>query len=172
MNMSTDTRKQIVDEIPRLRRYARSLCMNPEDADDLVQSCLERALGRISYFRTGTNLRAWLMTIMHNLHVNNLKSSAGKAATIGLNQERGQAADTPAWQHALTIRDLGAAMETLSPEHRAAILLVGMEQYSYREAARIAGISIGTLMSRLHRARQKLAQLMFEENPTGIRRVK
>ncbi len=173
MNTANKTRKQILQEIPRLRRYARSLCLNAEDADDLVQSCLERALSRLAYFQVGTNLRAWLMTIMHNLHVNSLKAASRTPAnTVADPDQAAGGSSPPAWPQTLAVRDLGAALARLSHEHREALLLVGLEQYSYKDAARIAGISTGTLMSRLHRARKQLAALLSDGGRADIRRVK
>lgn len=170
--MSHKTEKLIVAEIPRLRRYAHSLCMDRDDGDDLVQATLDRALGRISYWRRGTDIRAWLMTIMHNLHVNNVKSKKRTESAVPVTDDVTGAADGESDRKGLLIRDLERALARLTDAHREALLLVGMEQYSYKEAARIAGVSIGTLMSRLHRARQELHSHMHGGNARHIRRVK
>ncbi len=172
MRNDSQTRALIVGEIPRLRRYARSLCLSREDADDLVQMCLERALSRIGYWRTGTNIRAWLLTIMHNVHVNNLKSAARHPGPSAQDVEELGNTTTNSDRGSMVLRDLQKGLAQLSPEHREALLLVGMEQYSYKEAATIAGISTGTLMSRLHRARNQLAQAMEDDSRARLRRVK
>ncbi len=172
MQSEAHTRELIVGEIPRLRRYARSLCLDRDDADDLVQMCLERALSRIGYWRAGTNIRAWLLTIMHNLHVNNIKSASRSPGHSGHDVEELGSTATASDRGSLVLRDLRIGLARLSPEHREALLLVGMEQYSYKEAARIAGISTGTLMSRLHRARKQLAQVMEDDSRTRLKRVK
>lgn len=168
--MRRKTEQLIVAEIPRLRRYARSLCLDREEGDDLVQATLDRALGRLGYWRRGTDIRAWLMTIMHNIHVNNLKSRSRAAPTVAVSDDvPGAAAGSD--RGGLLLRDLERGLARLSDDHREALLLVGMEQYSYKEAAKIAGISIGTLMSRLHRARQELHAHMHGD-ARRIRRVK
>lgn len=169
--MNNKTEQLIVAEIPRLRRYAHSLCMDRDEGDDLVQATLDRALGRIGYWRRGSNLRAWLMTIMHNLHVNNLKSKKRAAPAVTATDDLPGAGQGDSDRQGL-LQDLERALARLSDDHREALLLVGMEQYSYKEAARIAGVSVGTLTSRLHRARQELHEFMHGGNVTSIRRVK
>lgn len=170
--MSRKTEQLIVAEIPRLRRYAHSLCLDREDGDDLVQSTLDRALSRIGYWRKETDLRAWLMTIMHNIYVNNLKSRKRADSLISVTDEPPGAANSDSDRKGLLLRDLERGLARLSDEHREALLLVGMEQYSYKEAARIAGTSIGTLTSRLHRARRELQSYMQGRSTRSIRRVK
>jgi len=170
--MNRKTEQLIIAEIPRLRRYAHSLCLDRDDGDDLVQATLDRALGRIGYWHKGTNPRAWLMTIMHNVYVNNIRAKKRSESLITTTDDPAGTTDGMSDRKGLLLRDLERGMARLSAEHREALLLVGMEQYSYKEAARIAGVSIGTLTSRLHRARQELQAYMQGESGRSIRRVK
>jgi len=170
--MNRKVEQLIVAEIPRLRRYAHSLCMSREDGDDLVQSTLHRALSRVGYWQVGSNLRAWLMTIMHNLYVNQVKARKRSDATVSAVDEINGETTPEHDRKGLIIRDLERGLAKLSHEHREALLLIGMEQYSYKEAAKIAGVSIGTLTSRLHRARHELQTYMQGSTIRQIRRVK
>ncbi|GJL81566.1 MAG: DNA-directed RNA polymerase sigma-70 factor [marine bacterium B5-7] len=172
MTMTGKTQQLIINEIPRLRRYAHSLCMNREDGDDLVQSTLQRALAKVGYWQKGTSIRAWLMTIMHNLFVNNLRSKKWTAAEPLNIDELPDPRGNESERRGLLLRDLDRGLTRLSAEHREALLLVGIEQYSYKEAASIAGISVSTLTSRLHRARRELKSDMNENDTSHIRRVK
>jgi RNA polymerase sigma-70 factor, ECF subfamily len=147
-------------EIPRLRRYARALTRDVLRADDLVQSCLTRAIGKQHLWQPGTDLRAWLFTMLHNQHVSDLRRSARDRNTVSIE-------DTiPVWSvkpNALDVllpRDLEAAIAKLASEQRQAILLVGLEGLRYDQAAAILGIPIGTLRSRMSGARDQLRTLM------------
>lgn len=147
--------RDLVLHIPRLRRYARALTGDRARADDLVQDTLERALNKLSLWRHGSDLRAWLFTIMHNVFINQLRARAADAH-LPLDEV---AADMPAPAAAvdrLEIRDLDAALRRLPDEQRAVLLLVGLEQMSYEETARTLGIPVGTVMSRLSRARERV----------------
>ncbi len=147
----------IVAEIPRLRRYARALTGDPARADDLVQDTLERALGRFFLFRPG-NLRAWLFSIMHNLFINQ-----AKARRDGLWEDEAVLAELPAratQDDALEMRDLARCLQALPPQQREVLLLVGLEEMSYEEVARVLGVPPGTVMSRLFRARERLRGLL------------
>ncbi len=149
---------QAMQYIPRLRRYARALTGDASAADDLVQDALERALVKQGLWREGTDLRAWLFTVMHNVFVNQVRSAA-VSRTVQLDESHG---DRPQPQGAdrLEIRDLDAALQALPEEQRAVLLLVGLEQMSYDEAARVLEVPIGTVMSRLSRGRERLRRLM------------
>ena len=165
------TQAQVVAEIPRLRRYARALTGDPTRADDLVQDCLERACTRLALWRHGSNMRAWLFTIMHNLFVNQIRREQHRAE-VSLEQfPAEQPTSRPAHDASLELRDLDRALQRLSQEQREVLLLVGLEQFSYAEAARVLDIPIGTVMSRLSRARERLRELMNGEHPP-LRRVK
>lgn len=147
----------LLAEIPRLRRYARALAGDAARADDLVQDTLERALRKGRLWRPG-NVRAWLLTMMHNVFVNQLRG----AGAIDYRDP----VDLPelavrAPQHdAIELRELDRALQQLSPEHREILLLVGLEDLGYEEAARVVGAPVGTVMSRLSRARGRLRQLL------------
>ncbi len=149
---------QAMQYIPRLRRYARALTGDASAADDLVQDALERALVKQKLWREGTDLRAWLFTVMHNVFVNQVRSAA-VSRTVALDDSF---ADRPQPQGAdrLEIRDLDAALQALPEEQRAVVLLVGLEQMTYDEAAQVLEVPIGTVMSRLSRGRERLRRLM------------
>ena len=156
----------IADHLPGLRRYARALTGDTWAADDLVQDTLERACSKWRLWTQGSDLRAWLFAVMHNLFVNQLRSSAGQAA--------GRTVDIDEVEHGLKAPEasLGAALDLqrcllrLPPDQRAILLLVSMEDMSYREIAEITGVPIGTVMSRLSRARSRLQELL--DAPAGI----
>lgn len=158
-------REQIVSEIPRLRRYARALTGDGTRADDLVQDTLERALSRFSLWRPG-NLRAWLFTIMHNVFVNQIKS----ASHIDYFADD-LLPDVPlraTQSDGLELRDLDRALQRLTAEQREVLLLVGLEDFSYQDAAKVLGVPVGTVMSRLSRARDRLRSLLSGlEVPAG-----
>ena len=150
----------LVELIPRLRRYARALTGERFRADDLVQDTLERAISKWALWRPGTDLRAWTFTIMHNVFVNQVKRSVLAAESLdpdaGMDvEDSGARADTLAQLNALN-----SALQRLPDEHREVLLLVTLEGFSYDEAAHTLGLPIGTVMSRLARARGKLAVLL------------
>ncbi|MBI2752236.1 MAG: sigma-70 family RNA polymerase sigma factor [Betaproteobacteria bacterium] len=148
---------QVVAFIPRLRRYARALVGERTAADDLVQDTLERALNKFHLWKRGTDLRAWLFTVMHNLHVNQIR---GRRELVGLDEEALEIPVRATHDTALEARDLERALMRLSAEQREVLLLVVLEDMSYEEAAATLGIPIGTVMSRLSRAREKLRTLV------------
>jgi RNA polymerase sigma-70 factor (ECF subfamily) len=150
--------QRLVDLIPRLRRYARALVGDRATADDLVQDTLERAWAKLHLYRRGTDLRAWLFTVMHNVHVNRVRASR---ATDTLGDEMPELAQRAPQSDALLVRDLDRAIARLPQEQRAVLLLVTLEEMSYDEVARTLGIPIGTVMSRLSRAREKLRAMML-----------
>lgn len=152
-----DESVRIVELIPRLRRYARALVGERAAADDLVQDTLARALGKLHLWRRGTDLRAWLFTVMHNVHVNQQR---GRREIAGLHDETIEPPVRATQEVALQARDLERALARLPTEQREVLLLVVLEDLSYEEAALALGIPIGTVMSRLSRAREKLRGLM------------
>jgi RNA polymerase sigma-70 factor (ECF subfamily) len=157
----------LADHIGALRRYARALLGDRMEAEDLVQDCLTRALSRAHLWRPGTDLRAWLFTILHNIHVNNVRSRLAHGAAEDLTFEHtppGIAAP-PDQDARLELRDLSRALDSIPEEQREVVLLVGMEGMSYEEAARVSGVPIGTIMSRLARGRDALRRRMkFSES--------
>jgi RNA polymerase sigma-70 factor (ECF subfamily) len=143
--------------IPRLRRYARALVGERAAADDLVQDTLERAWTKLHLYREGTDLRAWLFTVMHNVHVNQVRAARPTAA---LDEDMPELAQRAVQGDALLVRDLERAIAALPAAQREVLLLVALEDLSYDETARVLGIPIGTVMSRLARAREKVRALM------------
>jgi len=161
----------VVEQIPRLRRYARALTGSSDRADELVQDCLERAWGKLHLWRRESDLRAWLFTIMHNVHANQVRYRRRRPVLVTLDAEHDIATvgDSPAQEQALAMRDLAAALSALPEEQRAVLLLVSVEELSYAEVANILEIPVGTVMSRLHRARERLRLHMNGENQTDAR---
>lgn len=157
------------EHIPGLRRYAIALLRDRSQADDLVQDTLERGLTRYSLFQAGSDLRAWLFTIMHNLFVNQLPR--GKLWSLYVQPNEVHTSDDSA-EELVTARDFMQALQLLSDEQRAIILLIGLEQLSYEQAAQVLDLPVGTVMSRLARARERLRLLMNGEAVPQLRRVK
>jgi RNA polymerase sigma-70 factor (ECF subfamily) len=151
------TETDVAVHIPRLRRYARALVGERHAADDLVQDTLERALNKFHLWRPGSDLRAWLFAIMHNVFVNQLRAR-GARPEEPLDESFDIAA--AAAGDRLEVRDLDTALARLPVEQREVVLLVGLEELSYAEAARALGIPIGTVMSRLFRGRERLRALL------------
>jgi len=156
----SDFAQGIAAEIPRLRRYARALTRDSSRADDLVQSCLARAIGNAHLWEPGTDLRAWLFTILHNQHVNDVRRSVREGVSVAVDEVAPVLSIAPNAGAALELRDLDRAIATLPEEQRQVILLVGLEGMHYEEVARIVGVPIGTVRSRLSRGRETLRKLM------------
>ena len=165
-----DDAEGIATYIPQLRRYARALTGNYTAAEDLVQDTLERAWRRIGLWRSGSDLRAWLFTIMHNLYVNQMKADPRKQNQPAEHAEL-ELSVTPAQEERLELRDLNKALLRLSNEQREVVLLVGLEQMSYDEAAKVLGVPIGTVMSRLSRGREQLRAMMHGGSATAQLKV-
>ena len=147
-------------EIPRLRRYARALTRSTAKADDLVQSSLVRALEKQHLWQPGSNLRAWLFTILHNQHVNDVRHSLRQGSLGPTEDAEPVSRVEPVADASLQLRDLQRAIDTLSHEQREVLLLVGLEGMRYEQVAIILDIPVGTVRSRLSRARSTLRLLM------------
>ncbi len=162
----------IVEQIPRLRRYARALTGDASRADDLVQDCVERAWRKFHLFRRGTDVRAWMFTIMHNLHVNAVRKGSRRPGVVSLAEWDGDRSARPAQESAVEASGVIRALAHLPPEQKEIILLVGLEGLTYQEASKVVGIPIGTVMSRLSRARKRLRELTGEETgkPANLRK--
>jgi RNA polymerase sigma-70 factor (ECF subfamily) len=154
-----DTHREIEAEIPRLRRYARALTRDVATADDLVQDCLTRALGKLHLWHEGTDLRAWLFTILHNQHVNHIRRAVREGAAVGLNDKEPLLSRAPQQGKSLELRDLERALAKLPEEQRSVILLVGLEGMRYEEVAAVLDVPVGTIRSRLSRGRETLRRL-------------
>ena len=165
--------EQVTQYIPHLRRYARALMGSDIlAADDLVQDCLERALSRMHLWRRGSDLRAWLFTIMHNLYANHIRKLSTSPQFVELEPDKNAMSDNSSAEQELEIRDIQQAISTLAPDQREVLLLVTLEGLQYREVATILGMPEGTVMSKLSRARDKLRTIMQLEKPNRLRRVK
>jgi RNA polymerase sigma-70 factor (ECF subfamily) len=164
-----DFARLLQEQIPRVRRYARALTRDVTRADDLVQSCLVRAIAKQHLWEPGTNLRAWLFTILHNQHVNDVRRSAREGISVELTEAPQLTLQSNAID-SLQLRDLKRAMDKLAPEQRSVILLVGLEGLAYEEVAAILKVPVGTVRSRLSRGRDQLRQLMgVEEKSERLR---
>jgi RNA polymerase sigma-70 factor, ECF subfamily len=150
---------ELIELLPSLRAFARSLTHNPAQADDLVQDTLVKALANVERFEPGTNLRAWLFTILRNHYYSQLRKlkrevedADGKfAARIAVRPEQDGNVD---------LEDFKVAFAQLAPDHREVLTLVGASGCSYEEAAQICGCAVGTIKSRVNRARKKLADML------------
>jgi RNA polymerase sigma-70 factor (ECF subfamily) len=153
-----------MDELPALRRYALSLTRRPAEAEDLVHDALVRAMERSATYHPPGNLRGWLMSILHNLHIDRLRSGASAAA-----RDRDfatQATDTlaPNQLDSVRLNQVRRAFDTLPEEQREAMHLVTIEGLSYEEAAVVLGVPAGTVMSRISRGREALRR--WESGPS------
>ena len=147
-------------EIPRLRRYARALTRRADRADDLVQETLVRAIAKSDLWQAGTDIRAWLFTIMHNQHVNMVRRAMRDEATVDIEQMSSSLVAITDPTASRQLRELDTALARLPAEQREVILLVGLEGLSYEAAAQILDVRVGTVRSRLSRGRDALRQLM------------
>ena len=161
--------EQTLGHIPALRRYARLLTGDATRADDLVQDTLERACIKWSLWQPGSVLRSWLLSLMHNLHVNQRRDWRHDDGHADLDDQP-EAAHEPLAQAGERL-DLQRALAALPPAAREVLLLVTVEEYSYAEAAEILGVPVGTVMSRLHRARERLRELMRDDQAPPPRAV-
>jgi len=165
LQVDADWRDQVIALIPALRAFAWSISRNGADADDLVQDTLIKAWSHRDKFETGTNLRAWLFTILRNTYytsvvrrrreVRDEDDQHARALTLQPTQEWG-----------LAIHALQAALDQLPSEHREALILVGAAGLSYEEAADICGCALGTIKSRVNRARARLLKVMDIDTPS------
>src|ERR1043165_634669 len=157
-----DFARLLEEQIPRLRRYARALTRDVSRADDLVQSCLTRAIAKQHLWEPGTDLRAWLFTILHNQHVNDVRRSVRGGNTVELAEAPQLTVQSNAVP-ALELRDLDRGLGKLATEQREVMLLVGLEGMAYEEVAAVLHIPVGTVRSRLSRGREQLRRLMGVE---------
>lgn len=172
-------RAQIVEQLPGLRRYARALTGDAWAADDLVQDTLERASRKWLLWRSGSDLRAWLFTLMHNLYLNQRRGLLEVQALDAQALAALAGADGVACDVAI---DIDRCLQRLPAEQRAVLLLVTLEDMAYADVARVLGIPIGTVMSRLSRARRRMRELLEQApahapgphatTPAPLRRMK
>jgi RNA polymerase sigma-70 factor (ECF subfamily) len=158
-------RSSVLEHLPALRRYARVLTGDAWAADDLVQDTLERACGKWRLWLPGSDLRAWLFTLMHRVFLNQRRGGASRANVTSLD-DTDTLAEPPG-----TARDLDSAIDLercllrLPEEQRSVLLLVTLEDMSYADVAKVLGVPMGTVMSRLSRARCRLRELMGRDLP-------
>ena len=150
--------QQFLALLPRLRRYARALVRQREEADDLVQDTLERAWAKSGLWRGVTDMRAWLFGIMHNLHVDGVRRP--KLQTVSLADDTPEVPVAASQGERLAVLDLQSALGQLPLEQREVLLLVALEDMAYADIAQTLGIPMGTVMSRLSRGRERLRALL------------
>lgn len=157
--------------IPALRRYAYAMTWDHALADDLVQDCLERAVARWGQRRRDGELRAWLFTILRNLYINHYHRERRQGASVPLD-DVSMPTVAATQGEGLALRDLLAALDGLGEDHKALLLLVGVEDLSYAEAAAVLGVPLGTVMSRLSRARARLRAALDTVRVLPLRSIK
>jgi RNA polymerase sigma-70 factor (ECF subfamily) len=162
---------QIEPLIPSLRRYARALLHDRDAADDLVQSTLERALARWHFRRASGDLRAWLFAIERNLYLDDRRRAVRRGSDVELDH-LALADGSAGPERSLIAKDALARLGALPEEQRSLLLLIGVEELSYEQAARVLDVPVGTLMSRLSRARAALRRSLDSGRATVLRRVK
>jgi RNA polymerase sigma-70 factor (ECF subfamily) len=167
MSLDPTIRDQILAAVPSLRAFAISLCGNVDRADDLVQETLLRALANIDSFQPGTNLPAWLFTILRNLFRSEYRKRRREVEDAD-----GSYAETlkaqPSQTSHVEFQEFRTALAKVPPDQREALILVGASGFSYEEAAEICGCAVGTIKSRVNRARTRLAQLLHIDNPNDF----
>ncbi|GIK97731.1 MAG: sigma-70 family RNA polymerase sigma factor [Xanthobacteraceae bacterium] len=162
MTLTPDTRDEILAAVPSLRAFAISLCGNVDRADDLVQETLLRALANIDSFQPGTNMSAWLFTILRNFFRSEYRKRRRE-----VEDNDGSYAESlksqPEQNGRVEFSEFKAALAKLPPDQREALILVGASGFSYEEAAAICECAVGTIKSRVNRARTRLAELLAIE---------
>jgi RNA polymerase sigma-70 factor (ECF subfamily) len=152
-------KQELLAAIPSLRAFAMSLSGNIDRADDLVQETLVKAWSNLGSFTEGTNMSAWLFTILRNLFYSEYRKRRREVADAD-GQIAGKLASVPSQNAHMDFLDFQEALQQLSPDQREALILVGASGMSYEEAAEICGCAVGTMKSRVNRARNRLAQLL------------
>jgi len=174
MSIAQDMMALVEPLVPSLRRYARSLLRDPVGADDLVQDCLERVIGRWHQRRPDADAKSWMFTILHNLAVNRIRQSARRGEHVAIDDENAVFSRPPDQEDSIHHQAILDALEQLPEDQRSVLLLVSVEDMTYAEAAKVMDIPIGTVMSRLSRARTRFAQIIKDGGVSAphLRRVK
>jgi RNA polymerase sigma-70 factor, ECF subfamily len=159
----TEFARLLEAQLPRLRRYAKVLTRDPSRADDLVQDTLVRALDKQHLYQDGTNLRAWLFTLMHNQHVNDVRRNVREGDSLDVDTVAAHLVAVTDPTASRQLRELDEAIGKLAMEQQQVILLIGLEGMSYEETAAILDVPVGTVRSRLSRGREALRRLMGME---------
>ncbi len=159
MTSTPDPKKELIEHLPAMRAFAVSLTRNPSSADDLVQDAVVKAWANFDKFEPGTNLRAWLFTILRNTYYS-LYRKRRREVEDPDGAMAGRLSEKPAHDGHLAMTDFREAFAKLTDEQREVLILVGAEGFSYEEAAETCGVAVGTIKSRTNRARKRLAELM------------
>jgi RNA polymerase sigma-70 factor (ECF subfamily) len=163
MRLDSSVRDAVLAAVPSLRAFAISLCGNVDRADDLVQETLLRALANIDSFEPGTNMSAWLFTILRN-HFRSEYRKRRREVEDGDGSYAESLKSHPEQHGRVEFEEFRAALAKLPPDQREALILVGASGFSYEEAAKICGCAVGTIKSRVNRARTRLAEIMSIES--------
>lgn len=159
MKSSSDLKTRLVEAMPNLRAFAVSLCGNSDTADDLVQETLVKAWHKLDSFEEGTNLKAWLFTILRNTYFSQYRKGRRELADTD-GEYSSRLSVQPQQQSHVDLQDLSAALNELPDDQREALILVAAEGFSYEQAAEISECAVGTIKSRVSRARVRLAEVM------------
>ena len=163
----------LIAELPYLRRFARSLCGDAALADDLVQDTAERAIAKQRLYDPSRPLRAWLFAILRNLFINGIRKRQQFHVVKNVDDlTDGEDAVQPEQEQGLSLRLISDALDRLPPQHREVIALISLEEMSYRDVSEILGVPMGTVMSRLSRAREQMRGLLESRGTPVLRRVK
>ncbi|WGW05579.1 RNA polymerase sigma factor [Tropicibacter oceani] len=165
--MTSDPREELVEHIPAMRAFAMSLTRNAALADDMVQDALVKAWTNIERFEAGTNMRAWLFTILRNTYYSHFRKRR-REVEDGDGALAANLAQKPDHDGRLQMRDFNTAFAQLNEEQQEALVLVGAGGFSYEEAAETCGVAVGTIKSRVNRARARLAELMGLDDDDGL----
>jgi RNA polymerase sigma-70 factor (ECF subfamily) len=166
-------RTDLIAELPYLRRFARGLCGDASVADDLVQDCVERALAKSHLYDPARPLRAWLYAVLRNVFVSNWRRDSKFKSAKDIDDLSGFEGAVAADQESnMSVSLISKALDTLPSQQREVLVLISLEEMSYAQAAEIIGVPIGTIMSRLSRARAHLQIILEERGTTVLRRVK
>ncbi|MCC1492923.1 sigma-70 family RNA polymerase sigma factor [Cognatishimia sp. F0-27] len=164
--MTPDPRDELVEHVRSMRAFATTLTRNSALADDIVQDTLEKAWTKIDQFEAGTNMRAWLFTILRNTYYAHFRKHRREVEDAD-GTLAGALTQSPDHDGRLELRDFNAAFATLNPEQQEALILIGAEGFSYEEAAETVGASVGTIKSRVNRARARLTELLDGDGAGG-----
>ena len=159
MTAITALKNALLAELPPLRAFAISLTGSPDRADDLVQETVMKAWAAHASFTEGTSMRAWLFTIMRNTFFSQYRKTRREVQDVD-GEAAGRLVSSPAQMGHVDLADFRAALDQLPPDQREALILIGASGFSYEEAAEISGCAVGTVKSRVNRARQKLMQIL------------
>jgi RNA polymerase sigma-70 factor (ECF subfamily) len=167
MQAPANFKAELIELLPSMRAFARSLTRNPAQADDLVQDTLVKALANVERFEPGTNLRAWLFTILRNHFYSQLRKAKREVEDVE-GRYAARLSSRPEQDGSIDLEDFKLAFAQLAPDHREVLTLVGASGCSYEEAAQICGCAVGTIKSRVNRARKKLTEILGLEDSDQI----